>query len=734
MSGTIYADLRCLQDLAYQFRGIGYHTSALLRARMQSELAPWRIVGLVDPRMPKLPDTFASLVDEISWSVNPRQSNVQSIYIEGSPMTHDTLFGLRFQHQNNTLTVAVLYDFIPLDWPGYLQTVASRIEYVAKIARLKKFDLFCPISEYTARRLSELTGVRGARITVTGACVRRSLYGHRSARSAANQEPYFVTLGGDDRRKNTDVVVKAVRLLNVARRKLIPLKVIGHYSSSYKNELLRLAGHPEGAGFVEFCSNIPDEEVVELHTGAVAAIAPSYIEGFSLPVPEAALCGCPVLASTCAAQLEMVHHPEALFQPDNPGELADKLDAVLNNPSLRASIIASQSDLGARFHEDEVGRRFWEGIAAAVENRGSRTVVSESRKPKVVFLSPHPSDSCDASVYTSMLPEAGKDFFISEIFSDASRQPTAQSGVPEQTGVAGGISLAPFLNAQNDVIVSVLNSKPCDGGVPDIFERFGGGCILHAWLEKDGVPAPAVDAIIKRAAPLMVHSSAHVELVNKLYGLDAHLLPCCTSVSIAVDELKESSRDTMRNARGIDKDTFLIVALGGLSLEHGTYASILALELLRSWRIPAELYLLGDSGIGKPEAERLVDLYKLGESAHFMPRTATNSGYRNMLLMADGAVVLWPDSFGYPPISLVDCICAGLPTVATIDAAQSCEAPSFVATVNDCFSPLQVAEQLALIWENRTRRESHLDECFAYRQTHNFRSYSRKLAEVLDLL
>jgi glycosyltransferase involved in cell wall biosynthesis len=725
MSGTIYADLRCLQDLAYQFRGIGYHTSALLRARLQSKLATWKIVGLVDPYLPEIPATFASLVDEISWSVNPRQSNVQSIYIEGSPMTHDTLFGLRFQHQNNTLKVAVLYDFIPLDWPGYLQTVASRIEYVAKIARLKKFDLFCPISEYTAHRLSELTGVRGARIRVTGACVRRSLYGHRSPRSAADQEPYFVTLGGDDRRKNTDVAVKAVRLLNAGRPKPIPLKVIGHYGSPYKNDLLRLAGHPEGAGFVEFCSNIPDDEVVELHTGAVAAIAPSYIEGFSLPVPEAALCGCPVLASTCAAQLEMVHHPEALFQPDNAAELADKLYAVLNNPSLRASIIASQSDLGARFHEHEVGHRFWEGIAALVETRGSRTVVSEGRKPKVVFLSPHPSDSCDASVYTSMLPEACKDFFLSEISADASREPT---------GVAGGISLAPFLNAQNDVIVSVLNSTPCDGGVPDIFRRFGGACILHAWLEKDGVPAPALDAIIKRAAPLMVHSSAHVDLVKKLHGLDARLLPCCPSVSIDIDELKETSRDNMRNARGIDNDTFLIAALGDLSLENGTNASILALELLRSWRIPAELYLVGDSGTGKPEAERLVDLYKLGKSTHFLPRTANNSSYRDMLLIADAAVVLRPNSFGYPPVALVDCICAGLPTVATMDAARACEAPPFVATVNECFSPLQVAEQLALIWENRTRRERHLEECFAYSQTHNFRSYSRKLAEALGLL
>lgn len=725
MSGTIYADLRCLQDLAYQFRGIGYHTSALLRARMESRLAAWKMVGLVDPYLPELPANFASLVDEISWSVNPRQSNVQSIYIEGSPMTHDTLFGLRFQYQNNTLTVAVLYDFIPLDWPGYLATVPSRIEYVAKIARLKKFDLFCPISEYTARRLSELTGVRGARIRVTGACVRRSLYGHRSARSAANQEPYFVTLGGDDRRKNTDVAVKAVRLINAGRLKPIRLKVIGHYGSSYKNDLLRFAEHPEGAGFVEFCSNITDEEVVELHTGAVAAIAPSYIEGFSLPVPEAALCGCPVLASTCAAQLELVHHPEALFQPDNVHELADKLDAVLDNPSLRASIIASQSDLGARFHEHEVGHRFWEGIAASLENRRSRIAVSESRKPKVVFLSPHPSDSCAAAVYTSMVPEAGKDFFIAEIFADASRQPT---------DVEGGISLAPFLNAQNDVIVSVLSGNPRDGAVLDVFKRFGGACILHAWLEKDGVPAPALDPIIKRAAPLMVHSSAHAELVHKLYGLDARLLPCCPSVSIPIDELEETSRDKMRNARGIDKDTFLIAALGDLSPENGIYAGILALELLRSWRIPAELYLVGDSGMGKPEAERLVDLYKLGENIHFLSRTANNSSYRDMLLMADAAVVLRPESFGYPPISLVDCICAGLPTVATMDAARSCEAPSFVATVNECFSPLQVAEQLALMWENRTRRESHLEECFAYSQTHNFRSYSRKLAEALDLL
>ena len=169
MSGTIYADLRCLQDPVYQFRGIGYHTSALLRARAQGKLASWKTVGLVDPRMPKLPAVFASLVDEISYSVNPCQSSAQSIYIEGSPMTHDAAFGLRFQQRKNTLRVAVLYDFIPLDWPGYLPNVASRINYIARIARLKKFDFFYPISEYTSRR----TGRIGRHSARADDCYRR---------------------------------------------------------------------------------------------------------------------------------------------------------------------------------------------------------------------------------------------------------------------------------------------------------------------------------------------------------------------------------------------------------------------------------------------------------------------------------------------------------------------------------------------------------------------------------
>src|SRR5579875_3727976 len=142
MQPAIYIDIRCLQDPGYQFRGIGYHTAALLRARANSGLARTKTVGLVDPKLPAVPARLAELVDETTNSANPCSNGVRSLYIDSSPMTHDGRFGLRFQNHPGFLRSAVLYDFIPLDWPGYLPTVASRVDYLAKVARLKHFHLF----------------------------------------------------------------------------------------------------------------------------------------------------------------------------------------------------------------------------------------------------------------------------------------------------------------------------------------------------------------------------------------------------------------------------------------------------------------------------------------------------------------------------------------------------------------------------------------------------------------
>ena len=508
MKPVIYADLRCLQDICYQRRGIGYHTAALLRARENSFFSGWRTIGLLDSQMPGLPADLLSLVDETTTSLNPCFNHSPSLFIDGSPMTHDTRFNLRFQNHSAVLKAAVLYDFIPLDWPGYLPTLAKRIEYSAKIARLTKFDLFFPISSYTAWRLAELTGVTGTQVQVTGASVRRSLYEARAMTPVGRspyqeREPYFVTLGGDDRRKNTDVAVKAVRHLNRLYGNRIPLKVIGHYGDAYKLDLLEIAGHREGEGFLEFHPNISDTAVVELHTTAIAAICPSRIEGFSLPIAEAAVCGCPVISSTCAAQIELISQPEALFQSEDYQCLAGKLEALLGDHDLRDSLVLRQAHIARDFHADEVGKRFWNTL----ERRVSVTrKTSLRRRPRLAFLSPYPPDDSDSASYTANILRSAKDIFDADLFSNTRRPLLFEDSFKD----AGRVSVAPLLDERYDAICRwsetdrpTLKSSACSGATaaPAVSATFDSSCPTYNSLDRINFVILPVDFQAERFGP-----------------------------------------------------------------------------------------------------------------------------------------------------------------------------------------------------------------------------------------
>src|SRR3954453_2476471 len=130
---TLYVDARCLQDEAYQFRGVGSCVTSLLRDRNAGPAARFRAVELTDNAMPPLPPQLRALFDEEKICANQPYSKQGSIFLSASPMTHDTRLTLRFTTQPNVLTVAIVYDFIQLDWPGYLRSVSDRIDFAAKL-------------------------------------------------------------------------------------------------------------------------------------------------------------------------------------------------------------------------------------------------------------------------------------------------------------------------------------------------------------------------------------------------------------------------------------------------------------------------------------------------------------------------------------------------------------------------------------------------------------------------
>lgn len=771
MDPVIYADLRCLQDYNYRIRGIGHHVSALIRTRKYSALSNCKLIGLTDPEAPKLPDEYGPFVDEVTCSLNPVCSGAPVVFIDGTPMTHAPRFSVRFLARPEFLTAAVIYDFIPLDWPGYLPRIANRIDYSGKLARLRKFKLFLAISEYAGWRLSALLGISPDRVHVTGASARTCLYDLRNRLKNlpppdSVDEPYFVIVIASDPRKNPEVAVKAVRHLNLLHSRVIRLKVAGHYGSDpdYKRNLLRLAGHEEGEGFLEFCPAISDEELVSLFAGAVAAIAPSHIEGFSLPVVEASVCGCPVIASTCAAHLELIEQPEALFQSDDVTGLCERLDALLTNPSVRDSLVASQSHLAVKFSEDAVGKRFWHAIEMAHAQRSKIGVIAKTFKPRLAFLSPYPPDQSTAARYTAMAIRTGESSFHADLFSDAPRPLSFEAKFRD----AGEVSIAPLMHGQYSGIISVLGNQACHSRIFKVFEQFGGPCILHDlqvpemlfhglgeekfltfaarhlqrsvskeeahnWLQEGNAPVLFLASIIQRASPLIVHTAAQRALVNKYYGVDAQILTSCPTISFAEHELTAAAKHSMRERYSILPSVFLITSFGNVDRVNGMESCILATELLQSWNVPAELYFVGAAGPQKSEVDRIAAFYGV-KHVNAGPEFASEAAYREFLIASDAAVQLRNRGYGQPSPALSDCIGAGLSCVANGELARSCDAPGYVLTVPDFFSPLQVAEQLAQAWESRAEIGSNAEVRAAYLETHNFEYYVKRLTEILGIV
>ena len=72
-----------------------------------------------------------------------------------------------------------------------------------------------------------------------------------------------------------------------------------------------------------------------LYANAYAFIFPSMVEGFGLPPLEAMSLGAPVISSSAMPMPEILRDAALYFDPFDAIDLANKMQLILENPSLR---------------------------------------------------------------------------------------------------------------------------------------------------------------------------------------------------------------------------------------------------------------------------------------------------------------------------------------------------------------------------------------------------------------
>jgi glycosyltransferase involved in cell wall biosynthesis len=140
--------------------------------------------------------------------------------------------------------------------------------------------------------------------------------------------PYLLYIGGFDRRKNVDALIRAYA--QTTARHDATLVLVG----ASEQESARLHATAESAALenrVRIIGYVPDDDLVLLYNGASAFVYPSLYEGFGLPAVEAMACGTPVLTSNRASLPEVVGDAALIFDPTRLDDIAAAIDRVFTD-------------------------------------------------------------------------------------------------------------------------------------------------------------------------------------------------------------------------------------------------------------------------------------------------------------------------------------------------------------------------------------------------------------------
>jgi glycosyltransferase involved in cell wall biosynthesis len=179
------------------------------------------------------------------------------------------------------------------------------------------------------------------------------------ARTWSATSPWLV-VGSLEPRKNHAVVLDAYEIYLQHSQQRRPLVLAG--GKGWKSDDLhhRIAGMIERGVPVTALGYVPDSELATLYRESFALLAPSWHEGFGLPLVEAMSAGLPALASTKASLPEIGGSAARYIEPDNPGSWAAAMIALESDAENYAQRAAASFERGHAFS--------WQSTAETVLN------------------------------------------------------------------------------------------------------------------------------------------------------------------------------------------------------------------------------------------------------------------------------------------------------------------------------------------------------------------------------
>ena len=226
------------------------------------------------------------------------------------------------------------------------------------LARYKHAAAIAVDSEFSRRELLDVLDVPQERVHVVYPGVAADFCALVRARSA---QPYIFAPGTVERRKNIEVLIRALQGLPEVR-----LVSVGP-DTPYRAECEQLARELGVADRVEFRGYVERSELLRLYAGCAMVAVPSRYEGFGYPAAQALCAGVPLIVSDRASLPEVAGASAPVVAADDADAWRDAIAAIASDRARAEAHAASQRQNAIeRFSWDASAREMQRVYAAAL--------------------------------------------------------------------------------------------------------------------------------------------------------------------------------------------------------------------------------------------------------------------------------------------------------------------------------------------------------------------------------
>jgi glycosyltransferase involved in cell wall biosynthesis len=366
----LLVDLQTAQGGFFGDRGIRRYAIELTLALLRRDAVA---AVLFNPNRPNLEPVPTELTDagHVEWSTTPALRRLDAegvgVYVVTSPFerVRPTSPLPEYVAESGMPVAVVLYDLIPEIIDVHPEWIMTR--YRARRELIKQMDLILTLSEHTRRDAIERLGTAPERVVVIGAGAsdffRPPAPGDHPAvllaeRLPAVTKPFALCVSGWLTHKNTEGLIDAwARLpgrVRDAHQLVVTCRLPPEAGTTWINRGRDLGLRDEDLIVTDY---VDDEVLRALYQQARLCVSPSFYEGFGLPVLEAALCGCPAIASNTSALPEVLQWPPATFSPGDVGEMAKIIESGLLDEEFRVQLVHAGKAAGRRHTWQRVADR-----------------------------------------------------------------------------------------------------------------------------------------------------------------------------------------------------------------------------------------------------------------------------------------------------------------------------------------------------------------------------------------